>query len=113
MGSTDKVTGLEIAAEDTGAGRFGQGAIPNMVTARAHRRTPDQPCADCLDHSLAAGRSGAAVPRRAAQAVTAAPALSAGDGPPGFWWGTAACRRGEHVKDQLKPPTLKAATCRG
>jgi len=67
MGSTEKVTtGLEMTAEDTGAGRFGQCAILNMVTARAHRRTPDQPCADCLGHSLAAGRRRTAVPRRVA-----------------------------------------------
>src|SRR6266699_1820411 len=65
MGSTEKVmTGLEMTPEDTGAGRFGQGAILNMVTARAHQRTPDQPCADCLDHSLGAGRRKPAVPRR-------------------------------------------------
>ena len=32
----------------------------------AYRRTPDQPCADCLDHSLAAGRTRPAVPRRVA-----------------------------------------------
>jgi MFS family permease len=32
----------------------------------AYRRIPDQPCADCLDHSLAAGRSRPAVPRRVA-----------------------------------------------
>ena len=32
----------------------------------AYRRTPDQPCADCLDHSLAAGRRRPAVPRRVA-----------------------------------------------
>src|SRR6266567_8527752 len=67
MGSTDKVTtGLAMTAEDTGAGRFGQGAILNMVTARAHQRTPDQPCADCLDHSLGAGRRKPAFPRRGA-----------------------------------------------
>jgi MFS family permease len=67
MGSTEKVmTELEVTAEDAGAGRFGQGAILNMVTARAHQRTPDQPCADCLDHSLAAGRRRPAVPRRVA-----------------------------------------------
>jgi MFS family permease len=67
MGSTEKLTtGLEMAAEDTGEGRFGQGAILNMVTAPADRRTPDQPCADCLDHSLAAGRTRPAVPRRVA-----------------------------------------------
>jgi|HubBroStandDraft_3_1064219.scaffolds.fasta_scaffold3126770_1 hypothetical protein len=54
MGSTEKVTtGLEMAAEDAGAGRFGQGTILNRVAARAYRRTPDQPCADCLDHALA------------------------------------------------------------
>jgi MFS family permease len=67
MGSTEKVTtGLEMTPEDTGAGRFGQGAILNMVTARAHQRTPDQPCADCLDHSPGAGRRKPAVPRRGA-----------------------------------------------
>src|SRR6266699_3627771 len=67
MGSTEKVmTGLEMTPEDTGAGRFGQGAILNMVTARAHQRTPDQHCADCLDHSLGAGRRKPAVPRRGA-----------------------------------------------
>ena len=67
MGPTENVTtGLEMTAEDTGAGRFGHGAILNMVTARAQRRTPDLPCADCLDHSSADGRSRPAVPRRVA-----------------------------------------------
>jgi hypothetical protein len=67
MGSTEKVTtGLEMAAGDAGAGSFGQGTILNRVAARAYRRTPDQPCADCLDHSLAAGHRRPAVPRRVA-----------------------------------------------
>ena len=67
MGSTEKVTtGLEMAAQDAGAGRFGQGTILNRVAARAYRRTPDLPCADCLDHSLAAGHKRPAVPRRIA-----------------------------------------------
>src|SRR6266568_6148627 len=67
MGSTEKtMTGLEGTAGDTGAGRFGQGAILNMETARGYRQTPDQPCADCLDHSLAAERSRPPVPRRVA-----------------------------------------------
>ena len=66
MGSTEKVTtGLKMAVQDAGAGRFGQGTILNRV-ARASRRTPDQPCADCLDHSLAAGCTRPAVPRRVA-----------------------------------------------
>ena len=67
MGSTEKtMTGLEGTAGDTGAGRFGQGAILNMETARGYRQTPDQSCADCLDHSLAAERSRPPVPRRVA-----------------------------------------------
>jgi MFS family permease len=37
-----------------------------MVTTRAPERTPDQPCVDCLDHSLAAERIRPAVPRRVA-----------------------------------------------
>ena len=32
----------------------------------APSRIPDQPCVDCLDHSLAAGRRRLAVPRRVA-----------------------------------------------
>jgi MFS family permease len=67
MGSAEKVTtGLEVAAQDTGAGRFGHGTILNRVAGRAYRRTADQPCADCLDHSLAAGHTRPAVPRRVA-----------------------------------------------
>jgi hypothetical protein len=62
MGSTEKV----MTAGDTGAGRFGQGAILNMETARGYRQTPDQPCADCLDHSLAAERSRPPIPRKGA-----------------------------------------------
>jgi MFS family permease len=38
----------------------------SMVTAGADRRTPDRPCADCLDPSPAAGRSRPAAPRRVA-----------------------------------------------
>ena len=37
-----------------------------QLRGSAYRRTPDQPCADCLDHSLAAGRRRPAVPRRVA-----------------------------------------------
>ena len=37
-----------------------------MVTVRAPERTPDQPCVDCLSHSLAAERIRPAVPRRVA-----------------------------------------------
>jgi len=67
MGSTEKVTTeLEMTPHDAGAGRFGRGAILNVVTARAHQRTPDQPCADCLDHPLGTGRRKPAVPRRGA-----------------------------------------------
>ena len=33
-------------------------AVPNLVTVRAPERTPDRPCADCLDHPVAAGRTG-------------------------------------------------------
>ena len=64
MGSAEKVTpGLEMIPQDAGAGRFGQGA---MVTARARQRTPDQPCADCLDHPLGTGRRKPGVPRQGA-----------------------------------------------
>ena len=38
----------------------------SIVTAGADRRTPDRPCADCLDPSPAAGRSRPAAPRRVA-----------------------------------------------
>jgi MFS family permease len=37
-----------------------------MATTHAPSRIPDQPCADCLDHSLVAGRRRPAVPRRVA-----------------------------------------------
>jgi MFS family permease len=37
-----------------------------MVTTRAPERTADQPCVDCLDHSLAAARTRPAAPRQAA-----------------------------------------------
>jgi MFS family permease len=42
------------------------GVIVNMVTTRAPERTPDQPCVDCLDHPVAAGRTGPAVASRVA-----------------------------------------------
>ena len=37
-----------------------------MATTHAPSRIPDQPCADCLDHSLGAERRRTAVPRRVA-----------------------------------------------
>src|ERR1700676_1615098 len=37
-----------------------------MVTTRAPERTSNQPCVDCLDHSLAAERTRSAVPRKVA-----------------------------------------------
>ena len=40
--------------------------ILTMVTTRAPERTSDQPCVDCLDHSLAAERARPAAPRRVA-----------------------------------------------
>ena len=42
------------------------GVILNMVTTRAPERTPDQPCVDCLDHSLAAEQTRPAVRGRVA-----------------------------------------------
>jgi MFS family permease len=44
----------------------GHGAILNMVTVRAPERTPDQPCVDCLDQSLAGAQTRSAFPRRVA-----------------------------------------------
>jgi hypothetical protein len=38
----------------------------DMTTTQAPRQIPDQPCADCLDQSLAAERRRLAVPRRIA-----------------------------------------------
>jgi MFS family permease len=46
-------------------------AEPNLVTVRAPQRTPDQPCVDCLDHPVAAGRTGPAVASRIAFWVAA------------------------------------------
>jgi hypothetical protein len=43
-----------------------RGVVPNLVTVRAPERTPDRPCAGCLDHSLAAERTGPAVRGRVA-----------------------------------------------
>jgi MFS family permease len=40
--------------------------VPNLVTVRAPERTPDRPCVDCLDHPVAAGRTGPAVRGRVA-----------------------------------------------
>ena len=37
-----------------------------MVTVRAPERTPDQPCVDCLDQSLAGEQTRSAFPRRVA-----------------------------------------------
>jgi MFS family permease len=42
------------------------GSYPALVTVRAPEQTPDQPCADCLDHPPAAGRTGLGVPSRVA-----------------------------------------------
>ncbi len=41
-------------------------AILTMATVQAPSRIPDQPCADCLDHSLVAERRRLAVPRQVA-----------------------------------------------
>jgi MFS family permease len=46
-------------------------AEPNLVTVRAPQRTPDQPCVDCLDHPVVAGRTGPAVAGRIAFWVAA------------------------------------------
>ena len=43
-----------------------RGVVPDLVTARAPGRTPDRPCADCLDPPAAAGRTGPAVRGRVA-----------------------------------------------
>jgi hypothetical protein len=37
-----------------------------MVNAQAPRRIPDQPCVDCLEHSLGAESTAPAVPRQVA-----------------------------------------------
>jgi MFS family permease len=42
------------------------GVILDVVTVRAPQRTPDRPCADCLDHPVAPGRTGPAVRGRVA-----------------------------------------------
>jgi MFS family permease len=46
-------------------------AEPNLVTVRAPGRTPDRPCADCLDHPPAAGRTRPAAASRVAFWVAA------------------------------------------
>jgi len=46
-------------------------AEPNLVNVRAPQRTPDQPCVDCLDHPVVAGRTGPAVAGRIAFWVAA------------------------------------------
>ena len=48
-----------------------RGAVPNLVTVRAPERTPDRPCADCLDHLVATERTGPAVRGRVAFWVAA------------------------------------------
>jgi MFS family permease len=61
MGITDKV------ARSTDPDELHRhGVILNVVTVRAPQRTPDRPCADCLDHPVAAGRTGPAVRGRVA-----------------------------------------------
>jgi MFS family permease len=61
MGITDKV------ARSTDPDELHRhGVILNRVTVRAPQRTPDRPCADCLDHPVAAGRTGPAVRGRVA-----------------------------------------------
>jgi len=61
MGITDKV------ARSTDPHELGRhGVILNMATVRAPERTPDQPCVDCLDQSLAAEQTRPTVPRRVA-----------------------------------------------
>src|SRR3984885_9782761 len=46
-------------------------AVPDLVTVRAPERTPDRPCADCLDQPPAAGRTGRVVRGRVAFWVAA------------------------------------------
>ena len=41
-------------------------SVLTMATTQAPSRIPDQPCVDCLDHSLAAERRRLAVPHRVA-----------------------------------------------
>jgi MFS family permease len=59
MGITDKIARSTDPHE-----LHRDGLILNMATVRAPERTPDQPCADCLDQSPAAARNGPAVPRQ-------------------------------------------------
>jgi MFS family permease len=46
-------------------------AVPTLVTVRAPERTPDRPCADCLDHPVASERTRPAVRGRVAFWVAA------------------------------------------
>jgi MFS family permease len=48
-----------------------RGVVPNLVNVRAPERTPDRPCADCLDHPVATERTGPAVRGRVAFWVVA------------------------------------------
>jgi MFS family permease len=48
-----------------------RGAVPGLVTVRAPGRTPDRPCADCLDQSPALRQTRTAVPGRVAFWVAA------------------------------------------
>jgi hypothetical protein len=60
MGVTEKLA----RSNNTSPRRHG--VLLDMVITRAPERTPDQPCVDCLDHSLAAERTRPAAPRQGA-----------------------------------------------
>jgi MFS family permease len=60
MGVTEKLA----RSNNTSPRRHG--VLLDMVITRAPERTPDQPCVDCLDHSLAAERTRPAAPRQVA-----------------------------------------------
>jgi predicted MFS family arabinose efflux permease len=65
MGPAESVPHGLGTAENTGTGRLRRNAMATGVSARAPRRTPDQPCADCLDQPPA-GRAWPAVRRAVA-----------------------------------------------
>ena len=66
METTKKLTRSADPAEASG-----RGVIGRMVTVRSPGRTPDRPCADCLDHPVATERTGPAVRGRVAFWVAA------------------------------------------